>query len=105
MGQSPHPGDRYAALRCLRAELPHAEIFVTVEPILDFDRDEFVKMLVGIAPTFVNIGCDSKNNGLPEPKREKIICLIRDLVMAGIKVRIKSNLTSRFLIDQKMALP
>jgi hypothetical protein len=45
---------------------------ITVEPILDFDLDQFVRMIKICEPEQVNIGADSGNNRLPEPSPEKI---------------------------------
>ncbi len=66
--------------------------FITIEPILDFDIDIFSKMIIDIRPDFVNIGADSKNCSLPEPKPPKIIKLISILQGENIIVKRKSNL-------------
>lgn len=66
--------------------------FITIEPILDFDLDEFRSWLRQIKPNFINIGADSKNRGLPEPPIEKVEELIAALKSAGIEVREKRNL-------------
>jgi DNA repair photolyase len=52
---------------------------ITVEPILDFDTDQFVKMIKGCEVQQVNIGADSGHNHLPEPPKGKIIELISEL--------------------------
>lgn len=69
-----------------------AQRFVTVEPIMDFDLDEFAQMLINIHPDFINLGADSKGCGLPEPGRAKLLTLIDKLRSAGIEVRQKDNL-------------
>lgn len=64
---------------------------VSIEPILDFDLEEFFSMIEAINPEFVSIGADSKYNNLPEPNPEKIeelISKIRDLT----EIRVKKNL-------------
>ena len=68
------------------------ESFVTLEPILDFDVGELFDMLVYISPAFVNIGADSKGNGLDEPTFEKIMELYELLQTTDIEVRKKLNL-------------
>jgi len=68
------------------------ETFITIEPILDFDVSEFVDMIEYASPTFVNIGADSKRNGLPEPTYEKVLELYDALVERKIEVRKKLNL-------------
>lgn len=62
--------------------------YVTIEPILDFDHDEFVALLKLIHPNKIFIGSDSKvhkypriyhNLKLPEPDGEKVLKLIKAL--------------------------
>lgn len=65
------------------------ETMVTIEPILDFDLDEFVRMLKDINPTWINIGADSGGHGLPEPSPEKIKALIEALPNVKIKKNLK----------------
>jgi len=64
---------------------------VSIEPILDFDLDEFLMWIKRIKPEFVSLGADSKNNNLQEPSSDKIKNLIK-----GIKdfteIRVKKNL-------------
>lgn len=64
---------------------------VTIEPILDFDLEEFVAMIKEIGPEWVNIGADSKGHGLKEPSADKILALIQELEKFT-QVRKKSNL-------------
>ena len=70
----------------------HVETFVTIEPILDFDVDEFIQLMLIANPTFINIGADSKRHGLPEPSGEKIISFINS-ISPYIEIREKVNLT------------
>lgn len=65
---------------------------VTIEPVMDFDVKELVKMIKSIKPEFVNVGADSKNHNLPEPSKEKILELIKEL-KKFTEVRNKDNLT------------
>jgi hypothetical protein len=65
--------------------------YVTIEPILDFDLEEFVREIKFVHPIQVNIGADSGKNNLPEPKAEKIMNLIKELEQFTI-VKQKSNL-------------
>lgn len=67
------------------------EIFVTLEPLLDFDLKELVEIIKEINPNFVNIGADSKGHNLQEPSKEKIELLIKEL-KEFTEVRIKKNL-------------
>jgi DNA repair photolyase len=67
--------------------------FITIEPVMDFDLEQFVEMIVGANPKFVNIGADSKGRGLQEPDHGKVIALVDELIKAGIEVRKKTNLS------------
>ena len=53
--------------------------FITIEPIMDFDLPEMVKLIKTCNPVQVNIGADSGHNNLPEPPKEKILQLIEEL--------------------------
>lgn len=66
--------------------------FLTVEPILDFDLEPFVELIVSAHPNFINIGADSKGHGLPEPTRAKVVSLAEALGKRGIEIRKKVNL-------------
>jgi DNA repair photolyase len=89
MGRAPHPKGRYGAM----LHLPRIfQIFVTIEPILDFDLEVLVKWLLHLRPNFVNIGADSKGGNLPEPSADKLIALIDAIKQGGIEIRQKSNL-------------
>lgn len=65
---------------------------ITIEPMMDFDLCELVAMIKVVMPEFVNIGADSKNHNLPEPSKEKIICLIEEL-SKFTKIINKENLS------------
>ena len=65
--------------------------FVTVEPVMDFDLEEFTDMILSVKPECVFIGYNSKPNKvkLPEPSKEKTLELIKRLENKGIKVLTK----------------
>ena len=84
---APHPQERSKAMAKI-----FLRKFVTIEPVLDFDVNEFASMIIQIRPSFVNIGADSKNHGLKEPTWEKIDALIKALSDAGIEIKEKHNL-------------
>jgi DNA repair photolyase len=66
---------------------------ITVEPVLDFDTDQFVKMIKGCGEIQqVNIGADSGHNHLPEPPPEKLREFIAELEKFT-KVYLKKNLS------------
>ncbi len=75
------------------------ETMVTVEPIMDFDLDELVDLVVTANPVWVNVGADSKSHDLPEPAPEKIAALIKSL-KEKTDVELKRNI-ERILEDLK----
>ncbi len=81
--------------------LSHFPLYVTIEPILNFDVEEFVQLIRWIKPDKVFIGADSKvhkypkvynNLVLDEPDAEKILKLIEELEKFTV-VEQKSNLS------------
>lgn len=66
-------------------------ITVTIEPIMDFDMDEFVEIMDRLTPEWISIGADSKGNDLVEPGPDKINELIRRLRDVSYVV-VKDNL-------------
>ena len=94
MGNSPYPVDRVVDLieLGLFIELP---IYITIEPIMDFDTEELVDMIRYCNVTQVNIGSDSGRNGLPEPSGDKIMELVGELEKFT-RVHYKSNLKRCF---------
>lgn len=88
ISDAPQP---YIRIREMAEQLMKTK-FITIEPILDFDVEHFVKWIRTISPDFVNIGADSKGHGLKEPTMEKVQALIDKLTEYGIEIREKSNL-------------
>jgi len=86
MGKSPTPAQRVAGMKRLPAG------FITIEPILDFDVNEFARFIHEVRPLFVNIGADSKRCGLPEPTAEKVEKFVEVLRSFEVQIRNKSNL-------------
>jgi DNA repair photolyase len=64
---------------------------VSIEPVLDFDLDEFLIILMDIDPNFISIGADSKKHNLSEPSPEKIKLLVDELRKVT-QVKLKSDL-------------
>ncbi len=69
----------------------HFDVMVSIEPIMDFDLDIFVRWIKEIKPKFVSIGADSKEHNLPEPSWEKVQQLITEL-KKFTEVKVKDNL-------------
>ncbi len=74
MGKSPNPIDRIKQIKLIRHPL-----YITIEPLMDFDLVEFVEMLKQCDPIQVNIGADTGKNNLPEPSKEKVLQLVKEL--------------------------
>lgn len=68
------------------------QTFVTIEPIMDFNRRYLLDMISVAGPKWVNIGADSKGCKLPEPTWNEVQDLIRGIKDLGVEVREKSNL-------------
>ncbi len=83
-------------LACMMWRMRTSRIFITIEPILDFDVDVLALIISKIKPEFVNIGADSKRHNLLEPSPTKISGLVSALKAAGIEVRLKENLKRLF---------
>jgi len=75
--KAPLSEERVDALKVL-SDYCH-KTMITIEPIMDFDLEIMVKWIKAINPTWVNIGADSKGHNLPEPSKEKIEALIKEL--------------------------
>ena len=59
---------------------------LSIEPIMDFDLEPFVKAIIRAKPVLVAVGYDNYNNGLTEPSFSKTIHLIHYLEAAKIEV-------------------
>ena len=88
MGDCPTPEERAFAM----SKTYGIKKFVTLEPLLDFDINEFIKIIRYCRPEQVNIGADSGNNNMPEPSKEKILELIDEL-QKFTTIHSKSNLS------------
>lgn len=88
MKDSPPPIQRSLAMEKISQFI---DTYVTIEPILDFNLEQMVKMIQRCNPKQVNIGADSGRNNLPEPSKEKVLGLISELQKFTI-VHNKSNL-------------
>jgi hypothetical protein len=69
---------------------------ITIEPIMDFDVKEFVRMIDDIHPGQINIGADSGGNNLTEPDSDKLHAFIAILHGKGYKVHLKKNIKRLF---------
>jgi len=65
---------------------------ITIEPVMDFDLDEFVEWIHEISPEAVYLGFNSRPNQvkLPEPSMEKFWQL-KDILSSFTEVRLKDT--------------
>ena len=89
MGNAPLPLNRMSGMILLKGILGY--VMISIEPIMDFDYDIFLRWIKAVNPEFVSIGADSKRHNLPEPSPEKVESLIKELE-TFTKVIIKDNL-------------
>lgn len=75
MGNTPMPVYRSLAMALMSGFRRQ----ITIEPVMDFDFPEMVKLIRQTNPESVNIGADSKGHHLPEPSKEKLLALIEEL--------------------------
>lgn len=83
--KAPKPSERLKRM----AELDWPRKVVVVEPILDFDLEDFAKELRELNPSEVYIGYDNYGNKLPEPPYSKAKELVERL-SAFTRVHAKS---------------
>ena len=88
MGFAPSPNNRIYSLTELKGTVP---LYITIEPIMDFDMGKMIRIIQNIEPKQVNIGADSGGNNLPEPDKDKLNTLISEL-SKFTKVHTKKNL-------------
>lgn len=87
--KAPPPTERVEALVAMQLE--GFRTFVSVEPVMEFDRDKFLPLLSYLHPSFgVAVGYDNYRNGLPEPRLVKVMELIASLRARGIMVYEKT---------------
>jgi len=96
MKDSPDPMQRSLAMDKISRTV---DVYVTIEPVIDFNLEHFVTMIKRCHPKQVNIGADSGNNHLPEPSKEKLLELIQELQKFTVIAR-KTNLAR--LMDPKV---
>lgn len=99
-GQSIHaplPTERAATFANQR--LQRFEKMVSIEPVMAFEHEVFVRWLKQIGPKFVSIGADSKGHNLPEPSAgelDRLVVALREFT----EVKLKSNL-ARIMLNKE----
>ena len=82
LSRAPLPSERIKAMK----NLPWSKKFISIEPILDFDLEVFVKDIEEVDPIMVYVGYDNYNNKLPEPPLKKTLELIQAISKGPIVV-------------------
>lgn len=72
---APSPASRFTSLRLTQ----HPYKFLSIEPIMDFDLNEFSLWIRLLRPDIIEVGADNYHNNLPEPSPEKVEQLLADL--------------------------
>lgn len=89
VSKAPPPFQRYQSILNLP---PGALKFLSIEPVMGFTVDGFTKWILEIAPDIIEIGADNHNKGLPEPRSDEVLELIRRLRAGGLNVKEKPGL-------------
>jgi len=75
VSSAPTVAERYEVMACI----PYHNKMVSIEPIMDFDPDIFVKWLKEISPVVVHVGYANYNQHILEPTLAKTAELIDEL--------------------------
>jgi hypothetical protein len=88
VSKAPPPSERYRQFKAL----DYPRKVVTIEPVLDFDVEEFAGWIVELHPEYVWLGFNSKPEAvtLPEPTQEKVGEFMEKLARAHIQIRGKT---------------
>ncbi|MCD6484575.1 MAG: DUF5131 family protein [Candidatus Odinarchaeota archaeon] len=89
ISNAPLQTERLKAMMEVSFYYPDLKLFVSIEPILDFDSS-FARLLGLINPSLIAIGYDNYSCRLPEPKLEKTMNLIANLKHLGITIEQKT---------------
>ena len=91
MNHAPHIEERAKAMNEIASR--GIETYLTIEPIMSFDKEELVRLIRMCRPTQINIGANTNNNiRIPEPTKQEILALISE-IKNECKVELKSNLS------------
>jgi hypothetical protein len=87
ISKAPTPSVRFKQF----LELEYPRKVVTIEPVLDFDVEEFAERILSIKPEYVWLGLNSRNArlNLPEPSPEKLREFTAILIKNGIPIKGK----------------
>jgi len=90
MNKAPHVEERAEAMSVIASK--GIETYLTIEPIMAFDREELIRLIRMCKPTQVNIGANTyEKKKLPEPTKQELFALVEE-IKGECKVELKSNL-------------
>ncbi len=96
MNNAPTPIERAEAMEKIAGH--GIQTYVTLEPIMDFDLEEFVELIKMCKPVQVNIGAESfRRINLPEPSKAVQLVDLILLLIPTTTVKIKKNLKGKEL--------
>jgi hypothetical protein len=98
-GGAPEPWKRFESVKKFGGSK-----MITITPVLDFDLNEFSDLILESNPVQVNLGADTGNNHLPEPKPSKIRDLINILKSNDITIHLEKNLKRLLMGDYQRKL-
>ncbi|MBA7646982.1 hypothetical protein ES703_54750 [subsurface metagenome] len=75
LSRAPAPLYRYLVMR----NLVHPKIFISIEPVCDFDLEILLEWMAEINPQIIEVGADNYHNNLPEPPWDKVKKLLDGL--------------------------
>ena len=87
ISNAPRPSSRYISLLDIR----HPLKMITIEPVIDFDKNVMIDWVTNINPCMVWLGYDSRQSRLPEPSLEKVKNLYWELGQRGFTVILKKT--------------
>lgn len=67
------------------------DLMISIEPIIDFDLNDFIDRINFINPKYISIGADSMKSNLPEPSSKKVWELA-EILSPKYHVVLKKNL-------------
>lgn len=90
VSKAPRPSERFEAYTSFR----HPHKFLTIEPVIEFDRKVFLNKIEELNPERVYIGYESQGvfrlMKVPEPKKNVTLDFIRDMDELKIPVYLKN---------------
>ena len=80
---APFPSQRYEAMKSLNWD----NKIISIEPVIDFDLNTFIKWIEDIKPFIVYVGYDNYRHKLREPTLEKTMNLMNKLADTAIVIK------------------